>query len=1237
MPRLSSKPRSSGSGGLSAAHPVRWAASAATAVALLGALGYYHLRTPYTRQEIQDWPERARNVYLLWRSDMGSPTRTAVLVFLLLLTTYCFRRYRQAELVRRPGPIEVVNLDNATTDKNVNVAELSTRLRNNLARVDLYSPTSVPGAGRSEDFLELLKSVGSQKTPLGTLAGLLGITWVTHAYRVNGILRQREGPEPYGVTVHVATLPRGGASPKTIWATSWDEAIDKAAIAVGAAVLPLTRLCRKPPWHDWQRQEMDYNLFADYLEAKSLTQEQRFDEALGKYYDALRLDPLNLYLRLEAGALQEQLQLFLDALQTYDDIIALGSRRDERWRRSALYTLNSLTIPFRSEGRKKKAEDERPPLYIADEGWRSRRARSGLRPAVSCFRGTDRQRALLLARYRYALVLGFSEVFLAQWLRHADKGALGTTRDLERDRLRARLLPRLSRYAYIPSDSLQRLAPDAAQDHVTRTYYIIGASRADTHARLSKLEKELRSSIRSVRQRAPELLNQPELSDLEARLHYALKIADDEQPMSAPVLHRGAECLLAATAAAPHGAWKRERAAAWRVAEQLRFQPFEDLPRETSPIEIARVQATQEALTHVASVVAKHVDSCDEATRLSPDGRARLEPAAARDAEHSPAAAAELLQDVAVAVLTVTAACPHKSWSREREIAARALPRAGGRVLAAVTPSRDLAPVEVARQEQLENDLRRAIRSTQRKATRSPDCTVAHEHFASQIKDATDFAADWKRPSDQDLRRASKSLIAATSLCDAKDWRDECAIAHEVVGSVAPLRRHVPTTIQVLSAQELLQQAARSEMRRLVHDYRWWTGRRRRGISVTQAALRVSLVWSELRLARIRWLIEQELDAFQWPDEQANEPDPRWPPDVGSVRRDISRALRTRPWRLHQWQDYYNAACAYAIPLLSANSWAGQSTDRQLAVTRARPDLASLPDSELTSAQYTLGAVRALERAIDRSDSSFVASRRNWLAVGDPDLVGLRTRPEYARFQARNFPSMTTAPVLPKTVHALQLSAYVTELTKAMATAMIARWKIHLDAGRTRLHRDDVRAWLESDREAWRRVLSLAREHRDWRARHDALLFLRSVSTLVRSQVSVPYPVYPDERIGDMRGVSAAGDLRAITAASTNARQERATQVERLAVLIADHLTRSDTGAGDDGDVNAETARGLARLEVVTWTMVRECLSITFFTDDRQELHAMKLRSEDLEGRLATRLGAIRAMSEGVFDPRALA
>jgi hypothetical protein len=383
-----------------ATHPLAWLAYWILLTAVLIDAAYLAIRTPYSEAHRAHWSSARRHLYELWRFDVSSAARYFVLLLLVVGVLYAFRRWRQAVLVRKPGPIAVADLVNATGGE-INLAELSAAFRTSLGRVDLDSPASVPGAGRPTEFLELLRGAANEKSVLGTITGLLGLTWVTHAYSVTAVLRTRDDPvTPYGITVSVATLPRGGTAPNTVWTTSWNAAIEQAALAVGAAVLPLTRLCRRPPWAHWRGLALPPQLFATYLEAKELVTQRRYDEALGKFYEALELDPLNLHIRLEIGALQEQLQLFLDALETYDDAIALGSRADERsahaWQDRFAGAWERVSFRSRAQ-RRASIERERHPL---GEGWRGKRACRGIRPAAWSIRGADRHRALLIARYR---------------------------------------------------------------------------------------------------------------------------------------------------------------------------------------------------------------------------------------------------------------------------------------------------------------------------------------------------------------------------------------------------------------------------------------------------------------------------------------------------------------------------------------------------------------------------------------------------------------------------------------------------------------------------------------------------------------------------------------------------------------------------------------------------------------------------------------------------------------------
>lgn len=135
--------------------------------------------------------------------------------------------------------------------------------------------------------------------------------------------------------------------------------------------------------------------------------------------------------------------------------------------------------------------------------------------------------------------------------------------------------------------------------------------------------------------------------------------------------------------------------------------------------------------------------------------------------------------------------------------------------------------------------------------------------------------------------------------------------------------------------------------------------------------------------------------------QHAYEVEPKWP-------RSLARKLKTAvfwagwrpglwagwcppmPMRL-TWQQHYNAACLYAMPL--ALEWDALEGER-------------VPTSwDETATELARLAVDHLERAASRADSAFVATRRDWVLEEDADLRGLRHHPEFEAFKANYFPS----------------------------------------------------------------------------------------------------------------------------------------------------------------------------------------------------------------------------------------
>ncbi len=367
---------------------------------------------PVKEAERARWPSWAVAFdTALWHN---AATRNAVAALLLVGFIHAFRQWRFASMVRRPGPIDVrpfVDSTNGTAP----VQDLMAQFLARLDQVNLPQPAATPGDAAPVDFLHVVRTAANEaKTPLGTVAGLLPAVHITHAYRVHGVFRRRDGEQPFGLTVHIAALPRGTAQTETFWAPSWTLTVERAAHYVGAYVLPRSKICRRPPWTGWRGLHLPWPLFDCFQQADHLSKERRFDEAVEYYHRAIKLDPINPYLRLELAELQERMGLYLDALATNADVIAVEASTDRRYRRRL---------------------DRLQPLPSAPD------------PPAGRLRSAGGAAALLVARYRFGLLLGFGERVARQWHSGLQKDSRRLTdRDRDRERLRQHLRPWLNRY-----------------------------------------------------------------------------------------------------------------------------------------------------------------------------------------------------------------------------------------------------------------------------------------------------------------------------------------------------------------------------------------------------------------------------------------------------------------------------------------------------------------------------------------------------------------------------------------------------------------------------------------------------------------------------------------------------------------------------------------------------------------------------------------------------------------------
>ncbi|MEV6921830.1 hypothetical protein AB0M83_43215 [Amycolatopsis sp. NPDC051106] len=420
---------------LPAAHRIRWWLAAVTA----GLVAAGFAVVPYL-PFFQGWtfvrdPKVATVV--TW-----TVLQTSVVVISAVLTLYFVGRARLEAAAFRANQIDIRlfadERPDGSHDREIDSAvELTAAFKRILNESRLYTPTPVPGASSSYDFIQIVEHAGDSAEGWWKAATkLVRLAQPPAAFTVTGTVRPGNTTGRYQLILELVRVPRFAASPLVIEDENWPRVLHRAANAVAALVIPRSAYVRTNiHWAAWRGAKIPYELFDAYQRANHFIVHRRYDEALAEYYRAVRLDPSNVYIRLEIAALQEQLDLHLDALATYDDVITVCSR-----------------------GHPKLAR-----WWIGPDFARQPR-----------HAGRGRAVALLIARYRHALVLGHGDsVAGSWWVRRTTAGAPGDARALRRAELRVALELRFRRYVDL--------------DVRVRPYAIPPEKRLELHRRVLKV------------------------------------------------------------------------------------------------------------------------------------------------------------------------------------------------------------------------------------------------------------------------------------------------------------------------------------------------------------------------------------------------------------------------------------------------------------------------------------------------------------------------------------------------------------------------------------------------------------------------------------------------------------------------------------------------------------------------------------------------------------------------------
>ncbi|WFE34684.1 hypothetical protein [Micromonospora sp. WMMD975] len=353
-----------------------------------------------------------------------------------LLTYVAWRSWRQASFADRPGPIDIRKFENGTEEKEGCATYLRSRFCRQLADTDIYPPYAGPSDPAPQGFMDALSKQGDTSSPMQVITRVVAALWPRNGYFVTATLQKRTQEPQYGLSVTVTSLlGRAQSTTTTMWGRSWEDATCRAAYWTMAKILPATRLAKNPPWRKWYGRDMPAELFECYNEAKKRHDDQKLDDALWWYREALRLDPFNINIRMMVASVQEDLGLFLDALHTYEAALAV----------------------VELEGRYTGAL------------WSRRRYRL-VRPwrfTWSTLRLLRRHPEWIRLRYQYARALGYTERLVGEWFADEPSDDRRTERHRVHDQVRQRLCAALAdRYWPAVANRTTLATEEQAKDHV---------------------------------------------------------------------------------------------------------------------------------------------------------------------------------------------------------------------------------------------------------------------------------------------------------------------------------------------------------------------------------------------------------------------------------------------------------------------------------------------------------------------------------------------------------------------------------------------------------------------------------------------------------------------------------------------------------------------------------------------------------------------------------------------------
>jgi tetratricopeptide (TPR) repeat protein len=351
-----------------------------------------------------------------------------------------------------------------------------------------------------------------------------------------------------------------------------------------------------------------------------------------------------------------------------------------------------------------------------------------------------------------------------------------------------------------------------------------------------------------------------------------------------------------------------------------------------------------------------------------------------------------------------------------------------------------------------------------------------------------------------------------------------------------------------------------------------------------------------------------------------------WPTPTKLIERDIN-TVEWGAWRcvpipalrlgsLRTWHEHYNAACAFALPLLDDGI-----------PHETREELAEL-------------AVRRLEQATARADSAYIASRRDWLLSEDPDLKGLRTTHQFKNFEVMYLPASDVTPRRPKRVQELEGSRYIRALLAETAEHWQCVWhRRGRDLG-TLPELDEALQWFDDELKAWKAVHDVTRQYRHPGTRYELIDQMKAFAVRYGFEpLAVEFPRYEQKPVKTPGDCDEAADDEIKTADDTFAAIARVLEMQKMrgkaAKTLLDDLRGWQSTLNERAAIAREPSRWLVAAicdhHAAMWQRLAQWMNADADAAGGAE-ESFRVKAKETRELWCTALSFWRALSHDLFN-----